>query len=381
MLPDVKVELVTGGMGRVPTGDDRVCALIVNGVNDRPLQIFKPDDAFGHATNVSPYSESYMHQIRDFYAVAGEGTELWVQSVDPTLPLASIFTGGIATELMNRAGGRISVVGVSRFVIGETPAIVEGVHPDTLSGMDEAHAWAEQMAAGQRPCRIILDGKFLDPTLNNLRNLKGHTFNRVGVLVGSIRPGRNASVGFLLGRVATTPVHINLGRRKDGAMPTSAAYLTSNKTVEEVGGQLTALNQKGYIFLRRYPGSNGYYFVGGGMATADTDDFFDLQYGRVIDKAARLAYQTFSDELLDSVQVDARTGRLPKTVVKNYQARIQRALGLTMAAKGEISGVEAFIDPAQDILATSELVVDLRVVPMGLLRQITVKLGLRNPTV
>jgi hypothetical protein len=60
-----------------------------------------------------------------------------------------------------------------------------------------------------------------------------------------------------------------------------------------------------------------------------------------------------------------------------YQAQIERAVGLGMP--GEISGVSAFVDPNQDILATSVLVVDLRIVPTGTNRFIKVKLGLFNP--
>jgi hypothetical protein len=146
-----------------------------------------------------------------------------------------------------------------------------------------------------------------------------------------------------------------------------------------LGARATALHDKGFVFLRSHALKAGYFWNDDHMVTADTDDYYSLANGRVIDKVARIAYATFLEELLDEVQVDPTTGRIAATTVKQYQASIERAIGLAMAANGEISGVEAFIDPTQDILATSTLVVDLRVIPTGTNRVIIVKLGLSNP--
>ncbi|WP_318546294.1 DUF2586 family protein [Flavobacterium columnare] len=47
-----------------------------------------------------------------------------------------------------------------------------------------------------------------------------------------------------------------------------------------------------------------------------------------------------------------------------------------MQRDGEISGFKIFINPDQDVLTSSKLQVTIKVVPVGVLREITVNLGL-----
>ena len=58
-------------------------------------------------------------------------------------------------------------------------------------------------------------------------------------------------------------------------------------------------------------------------------------------------------ELLATVAVDPNTGKIVKTTLKRLQAEIERAVEVGMGE--EISGVEAFVDPNQDILSTGVL--------------------------
>jgi hypothetical protein len=46
-----------------------------------------------------------------------------------------------------------------------------------------------------------------------------------------------------------------------------------------------------------------------------------------------------------------------------------------MEKAGELSGYEAVIDPAQDVLSTSTVEVVIKNVPVGVIRKIKVKIG------
>jgi hypothetical protein len=46
-----------------------------------------------------------------------------------------------------------------------------------------------------------------------------------------------------------------------------------------------------------------------------------------------------------------------------------------MERDGELSGFKIFINPDQDVLSTSKLIVTMKIVPVGVLREITVNLG------
>lgn len=376
-------------MGLVAQSDDRVVGLIVSGdpgVPGTPQQYFSYAD-FQARTNPgnivrTDYPLDLDNQVRDFYLEAGAGAELWVLVVEPAATMANVFLGGAVANLLDTAQGRINVLGIRRWLDG-TPAItmLEGLNADVLNAMDEAQAAAVDYASRHQPLRIILDGSHLATDISTLRNLKTLTYNRVGVCIGTNRANdKHAAIGLLLGRIASIPVNRNIGRVKDGAVATSEAYLTSGVSVNAFGLNATAVHNKGYIFLRKHPNRAGYFWNDDHMACPDTDDYFSLANGRVIDKAARIAFSTFLDELLDTVTVDDK-GKVLKTTLKQYQSRIERAIGLSMGAAEEISNVEAFIDPNQDILATSKLVVDLRITPTGTNRVILVRLGLYNPNV
>lgn len=383
-LPSVDIQLLSGGLGKVAPSDDRVMGLIIDGVADRVLQIFSFTDALPHATAASPqYGANYLQQIKEFYLAAGDGAELWIQSVLPTAVSFDLFNpGGIVGTLVEASGGRINVVGVCRFEnpIDNPTVLTNGIDSDTMACLPLAQAMAEDFATRHKPFRVILDGKYFtgDPAV--LANLKTYTDPRVGICMASTSAtSKSACIGLLLGRLAATPPNRNIGRVKDGAVPVAQAYLTSGDTVETFGSKATALHDKGFIFLRKFTGKAGYFWNDDHMATADTDDYASLSNGRVIDKVSRIAYTTYLNELLDTVLVDANTGKIAPTVIKAYQAEIERAIVLSMQAAGEISGVRAYIDPAQDILATSHLYIDVRIIPTGTNRAITVRLGLYNP--
>ena len=387
-LPRVDIQYQNGGLGLVARPDDRVVGLVLNCVGYNNLPLYQPqqffslkdfDDLVTAVTGLGFYVEEARRQISDFYRVSGTGSELWVLFIDPVLTTTQLFTGGAMSIMLDIADGRLNVVGVSRYVEAEptTNPLLDGLDKDVIDALDEAQALAVDYASQHKPVRFLLDGKRFDGNVATVRNLKQHTFNRVGVCVGSTG-GAYAALGLLLGRIASVAVNTNIGRVKDGSVSTSAAYLTNGQTVSAFGLKASALHDKGYIFLRKFPNKAGFYWNDDHMATGDLDDYYSLSNGRVIDKAARITYATFIEELLDTVLVDEK-GKILKTTLKQYQAKIERAIGLTMAANQEISNVEAFIDPNQDILATSKMVVDLRITPTGTNRIILVKLGLFNP--
>lgn len=389
-LPSVQIQYQNGGLGLVANPDDRVVGLIVNGVGFQNTPFLAPQQLFSLAdfdawvaTNnmVGEYPNFARVQVADFYSLAGTGAELWVMFVVNTVPTPDIFTNGQVAALLDAADGRLNVVAVSRYNPNETqtPTLVDGVIAETINAMDEAQALAVDYASRYKPVRFILDGRWFSGDTAALHNLKSHTFNRVAVCLASTSTtDKSACLGLLLGRIASIPVNVNIGRVSDGEMPKSDAYLTNGQTVKSFGTKAIATNDKGYIFLRQHVSRAGFYWNDSHMATSDTDDYFSLENGRVIDKAARIAYATFLDNLLATVTVDDK-GKIVKTTLKQYQAEIERAVSLSMGVPGEISGVQAFIDPNQDVLATGRIVVDLRVTPTGTNRTLVIRLGLYNP--
>ncbi|WP_080058975.1 DUF2586 family protein [Spirosoma aerolatum] len=390
-LPNVSIEYQNGNLGLVASADDRVIAIVFNGYaqDSPPFVVYSYADFLGKRALLladigAPLNVYIQNEVADFYQEAGDGRELWIKTVAPEMTTAQIFTVGAIEQLMQLSGGRINVIGVSR-KLETTPGTITrtgGIDADIVAGLDEAQAKAVAMADLHMPFRVIVDGRYAAADLSTLADLKGMSYNRVAVCIGSKggASGSNAAIGLVMGRIAGSPVNRNLGRVRSGAVGVDAGYFSNNTAVSTFApGQLDAIHNKGYIFLRKFANKAGYYWNDDHMACPDTDDYFSLANGRTIDKVARLAYATFVEELGDEVLVDEVTGKILPTQVKTYQTKIERAITLQMKASGEISGVKAFVDPAQDIIATSMLVIDLRVTPMGTNRAIKVKLGLYNP--
>jgi hypothetical protein len=173
----------------------------------------------------------------------------------------------------------------------------------------------------------------------------------------------------------------NIGRVKDGPLrKVAAAYVKSGVAVETVTDiNLTALNDKGYVFIRRFFGRDGYFFENDFTATGATDDYNRLARARVIDKAHSIAYMTYLNELLDEVLIDPNTGKIAAGVIAYLENQLEKAINTLMTAAQEISGVKVMIDANQNILATNKLVVKVRITPVGLLETIEVELGFYNP--
>jgi len=138
------------------------------------------------------------------------------------------------------------------------------------------------------------------------------------------------------------------------------------------------LNDKAFITFRTFPNKSGFYFTGDPTCTATTDDFDTIARGRVIDKAHILAYATYVEEVDNEVQVNA-DGTLNAGYCKYLEQQIINQINLTMTANNEVSGVNCFIDPSQNVLATNMVNVVLKITPVGYSSEINVTLGFSNP--
>ena len=126
----------------------------------------------------------------------------------------------------------------------------------------------------------------------------------------------------------------------------------------------------------KYPTRNGCYLNGDPMAAPVTDDYSQLYLGRVVDKAVTIIYDTYITEVLDNISIND-DGTLDQNQCIYLQNQIIDAV--TSQMDGQISSFDAYIDPAQNILATGNLQVSTSIVPMGVINRINVDLAFSNP--
>jgi hypothetical protein len=399
MLPRVKIDFANGALGAVSPSPDGVLGLVCTAVavasTFNLLTAYKLtsiDDltALGvtEANNPGLYK-----QVREFYLEAGTGSkaELWIFGVADTVTLAQMTDSTVATyarTLLQAANGAIrGLIFARKPAGGYTPTVTNGLDSDCFTAVTNAQALcAYSQDTYQAPIFAIIEGRAYTGIPANLTDMRQATTNRVAVLIGdTASDSTHACVGLLAGRIAKIGVQRNIGRMKDGALAISAAYLKDKKA--ELA-DVAAVHDKGYISIRTFTGRVGYFFSDDPLCAKVSDDYSQLTARRTVDKAYRIAYDTLLEELLDELPV-LPDGTLQPSLVKAWQAKVEKAISLQMTANGELSadqtdpndrGVQCFIDHTQNVVSTSKVTGTIRVRPFGYARYIEVSLGFATIT-
>ena len=391
MLPRVKINFENGNLGLIAPSADGLLGIVATAVTVAGTFVlgtpYKISTLAGlTALGVTEANNASFYKIiKEFYAQAGDGTDLWIMGVADTMKLSDMVDITNATgakKLVDMAAGKLRGLAISRTPAGAyTPTITNGIDADVTLAMSKAQAFAVSYTNNQfAPLFVIIEGAYYSGTPGDLADLTLLNNNRVSLLIGdTITDSNNAAIGVLAGRIASIPVQRNIGRVKDGPLSPIATFIGATPT--ELA-DVTAIHDKGYITFRTFINQSGYYFNDDFTATLPTDDYSHLTARRTIDKAYRIAYSTLLQWLLDEVPVNT-DGTLPPGIVKSWQAEVENAISRQMTANGELSGdittgdkgVECFIDALQNIVSTSVLQVTIRVRPFGYPRYIEVKLG------
>ena len=388
----VNITLENGQLGGTLQTDDGIFGMVLTGFPDgggyavgTPVLVTGMADVAtaGITVGDNPFA---MKQIQEFYNEAGEGAELYIMLVADTQTVADMADNTNANGaklLLDFAGGKIKVLGIMSDDTAVTvSATTTGINDDVATALSNMAVMAAAYFAAETPFRCIIGGTSYQGATGDLTNmLDGTTNNRVAILIGdtdTTYSNKGAALGLVLGRLATLPVNSKVSKVKIGAMTNQHAWLGS-VAFEATGGDATIIAGLGYITWKKFPLLAGYYLSGDDTCSATNNDYHFIARGRTIDKAHRIGYQVFVQEVDDEVQVDETTGLIRATYAKWLEKQIENQLNLGMTNRNEISGAECYIDPAQDILSTNELAVVLKVTPVGNSSQINIQLGFSNP--
>jgi hypothetical protein len=120
-------------------------------------------------------------------------------------------------------------------------------------------------------------------------------------------------------------------------------------------------------------GIDGSYFNDSGSAIAVSNDFAYIENNRTIDKAIRNMRALLLPALSSPIKVNA-DGTLTEDSVQYFQSLAKRALE-TMERDAEVSAYEVTINPAQNVISTSKIVISVLIVPVGVARRIEVNVS------
>lgn len=388
-LPGVQIQVGDGALGRTVATADGVAGLVLTGIAASGLglntvaRINSLSDAVARGITLATHPHAYK-EIGDFYAQAGSGAELWIILVADTTTHAAVYANltGPMLKLLTMAGGRITIAGHSMGrQVGYAPTRVALVDYDLPAVAAAAQVLATAQAAQFTPVRIVLDGSYLIESLPGvIASVKGGS-DRVAVFLGTDALfGKSvASMGRFMGRLAAIPVHQSVARVKTGPFSANGSLTSTTPITDYTAADLGLLHDAGYMALRTFTGKQGAYVTDDVTLAAPTSDYTSLARGRVIDKAIRLAYLTYVEELNDTVEITEKGTLLP-TKVSYIEDVILRTLSQRLVAEGNCSGVAVSVDPNQNVLATDKIEVVIKITPLGYLKNIVVKLGFYNPS-
>lgn len=391
MLPRVKIVFDNGAIGAVVPAPDGCLGIVATGdpIEGKfelgkayVLKSYRGLEDLGISSEVNKGIEK---AVREFYAEAGEGTEIWLMAFSRTLSVSAIVdvNNDYARKLIIHASGKLrGLIVVHEPAEGYVPTIEGGLDADVFSALANAQVLGEWAADTYfAPIFTLLEGRDFTGDFIELTDLTTMNYDRAGIVIGDTSTGVGAAVGVVAGRIASVPVQRNIGRVRDGAL-VAREFFIDDIAVSSYQ-YVSNLHEKGYITFRNYVGKAGYFIADDLLAASIGNDYRHLALRRVIDKAYRIAYVVLLDELLNEILVN-EDGTMQLTVIKNWELRVEQAIAQEMTARGELSadannsndkGVICSIDASQNILSTSRVAVLIKVRPFAYARYIDVNLG------
>jgi len=388
-LPDVHISESNGNIGGLIATSDGTVGIVMTGATEGTVTAGTPFSV-GSATDITALGLTNTNNaaavkfFADFLAESANQNinqfKLFVLLVASTMKvnqMADNTNANGAKKLMDYAAGKIRVIAVMSndtlvYPGGTGLTQVGGINDDCYTAIANLQTLCAAYATAQKPCRGIVAGTSFNGTAANLIDQTANTKNKVLCLIGDTVSGTGCALGVLLGRIAAIPVQRKISRVKDGAIQSTTAFIST--TSADVYASTEAIYDKGFVTFRQFASKTGFYFGGDQTCSATTDDYHLFCRGRVSDKARVLGYAVLVNEIDDEVLTVAG-GQIDPGYAKWLESLVVNQLKLQMVAVGNCSAVDAFVDPAQNIVSTSQLNMVLKIRPVGYNSDIEVVLG------
>jgi len=397
MLPRVKITFANGALGQVEAMADGCLGFLALGAVEiegegkfklgKACVLKKLADLEDLGVTAENNANLYRN-VKDFYAEAGDGVELWLMGFPATATFAGILdrdNADGAKSLLLASNGKIrGLIAFKTPGAGYSMTAENGMDADVTAAMTKAQGVGEFATETlHAPLFTLIEGYGFTGNAQDLAALTEKKFNRVGIVIGDTAANSpNACMGVVAGRIAISPVQRKISRVKDGALTPLTLYVGDRRA--ELA-DVETVHEKGYITFRTFVGKSGYFIADDNLATEVADDYRSLTNRRVIDKAFRIAYLTLIEGLNDEVPI-ASDGNLSPAWCASLSGSVDRALRSQMTAAGNLgndpadpndTGEECVIPYRQNILQNSELKVSLRIKPNGYAKYINVDLGFK----
>lgn len=328
----------------------------------------------------------WYYHISEFFRLQPNG-QLFVGM----FPIPSPYTFTEITTLQNFALGTIRQVGIYK-----TSSVYASADLTLIDGVIKTYndAFIKNMSA--------LYGADLSGTSNisTLPDLSVLTANKATSIISQDGGAQGAylfkttglsitNLGAALGALALSTVSENFGNpiprynlsngvENDTIAFANGVLLTAASISNNL---LNSLDAKRHVFMVKYQGYAGSYFNDNHTSIAVSSDYAYINDNRTIDKAIRNIYANMIPALKSKLTLNA-DGTFAMTTIQYLQTLALNPLQ-QMARDGDLSAVvptDVYINPSQNVKATSTVIVVVQLNENGIARQIIIPIGYKPST-
>lgn len=414
MRPRLIVQKLNGGLGRRNPSADMITGSVMNAVatsemvlgNIYTLQNIQQVEALGITKEYDLTNKVLVYERLRRFFVHNPSVTVHFMPVAQGVTLTQMVDkeNNYLARLLREKAGEIVQVSVSLNPKEDyTPTIETGLDKDSIDAIYKAQGLSDAEWAKDRYTEIYIEGRSFSGTSAaalNLRTLLSECPD-ISVVIGAdfevssrgdLYKGY-AAVEDFAAMVSKAAVSQNAGEQigdfnlthMDERIFIIPGLSSGTRLGNYSDTDLDTLDGKGYIFFAPVVNIGGVSSTAGifinDTHTCDkiTSDYAYTENNRTIKKAIKLAKSALTPKVKGRLYVDENTGFMAPETVKDLETTTKVALD-PMVAAGDISGgVDAYINPEQNVLASSEFEVYLTFIPVAIGRRITLKVGFRNP--
>ncbi len=375
-FPGAKITVSNGNLLREITALDAVPCLVatvkeVDKINAlRPIYNLQDAEQKGYGKDKEPFMWGL---IKEYYQELGGKQLLYIYGTKADKTMESVLDVTSADGLQNalqQSNGAINMVAVARSPEAAYNAGTDFLDTDVAKAVAKAKILAETQQSKNMPLRIFIEGRVANEAATNNYKPKEQANGYAAVVLGGTTKGNgSAAVSLALARAVKYPAHVKLGSGQNGALTAESIYIGS-KPIEEIN-EMETLHDAGFLTFHHRTGVAGYFFGVDNMCS--DDDFRILVHGRVIDKAQRIASIAFQPFVENFVTLKSN-GSINDSEASYIENVIESSLWAGL--RGQVSDIAVEVDRSVNLANTSNLPVDIKVLPLGYLTWINIRLGL-----
>jgi Protein of unknown function (DUF2586) len=385
-LSTVTVNVGSSGIGRRAPNTDKISGLISFNAaypsgfsaGAPAVKVFSLAQAVtaGIVQGSANFSVEYYH-VSEFFRINPDG-ELWI-GIYP-----ADYTFAIISDFLSRANGEVKQFGIyapaRAYTSGDVTLIQSLLDTNDGFGRNAVCFLAENFFAitaitgwtaitdmrtlSARKVNVVI-GQDGGAAGKALYVAKGYTISCLGAILGAVSKSTvSQSIG--------NPQNFNLS---DGTELETPALANGDLVSAMASSAMGALKDKAYTIIRKYtPQISGTFSERQGTSVPLTNALCYVEFNRAIDKAIRQVSAALLPQVNGQLFLNAN-GTLRNDTAGFFQDLAQTPLDF-MLANNEVSAAKATVDPTQNVLGTSTLVVAIQIVPVGIAEQIVVNIGL-----